>query len=106
MMDTKGTYVLQWLCSKDNCNNNINNTTTTTNNKDNNMSPAKTITMNGEGGKGANGSGGGGKSNSSSSDAQLLYCYEILSSESYRGSMTSLQSGFSALSVASSCQSR
>lgn len=73
------------------------------------MSPAKTITMNGEGGKGANGSnGGGGKSNSSSSssDAQLLYCYEILSSESYRGSMTSLQSGFSALSVASSCQSR
>lgn len=38
--------------------------------------------------------------------AQLLYYYEVLSSESYRGSMTSLQSGFSAMSVASSCQSR
>lgn len=35
--------------------------------------------------------------------AQLMYFYEILSSANYKGSMTSLQS---AMSVASSCQSR
>lgn len=33
--------------------------------------------------------------------AQLMYFYEILSSANYRGSMTSLQSGLSALSLAS-----
>lgn len=38
--------------------------------------------------------------------AQLNYFYEILSSANYKGSMTSLQSGFSASSAASSCQSR
>ncbi|XP_059611478.1 protein real-time isoform X2 [Phlebotomus argentipes] len=38
--------------------------------------------------------------------ATLMFHYEILSSANYKGSMTSLQSGFSALSVASSCQSR
>lgn len=48
----------------------------------------------------------GGDQNARPGNAQLLYYYEVLSSESYRGSMTSLQSGFSAMSVASSCQSR
>lgn len=48
----------------------------------------------------------GGDQNGRPGNAQLLYYYEVLSSESYRGSMTSLQSGFSAMSVASSCQSR
>ncbi|KAM7352386.1 real-time isoform 2-T2 [Cochliomyia hominivorax] len=38
--------------------------------------------------------------------AQLNYFYEVLSSANYRGSMTSLQSGFSANSAASSLQSR
>ncbi|XP_037958473.1 protein real-time [Teleopsis dalmanni] len=38
--------------------------------------------------------------------AQLNYFYEILSSVNYKGSMTSLQSGFSSSSAASSCQSR
>jgi len=38
--------------------------------------------------------------------AQIMFYYEILSSAKYKGSMTSLQSGFSVLSVASSCQSR
>ncbi|CAD7085860.1 unnamed protein product [Hermetia illucens] len=45
-------------------------------------------------------------SSSSSGPAQLMYFYEVLSSANYKGSMTSLQSGCSALSVASSCQSR
>lgn len=62
VMDTRGTYILQWHC------------------------PAGQQHQTG--------------------NAQLLYYYEVLSSESYRGSMTSLQSGFSAMSVASSCQSR
>lgn len=43
---------------------------------------------------------------SSEGTAQLMYFHEILSSANYKGSMTSLQSGFSAMSVASSCQSR
>uniref|UniRef100_A0A1B0CA42 Putative phosphatidylinositol transfer protein sec14 n=1 Tax=Lutzomyia longipalpis TaxID=7200 RepID=A0A1B0CA42_LUTLO len=38
--------------------------------------------------------------------AHVMYHYEILSSANYKGSMTSLQSGFSTMSVASSCQSR
>lgn len=38
--------------------------------------------------------------------AQLNFFYEILSSANYKGSMTSLQSGFSSSSAASSCQSR
>lgn len=38
--------------------------------------------------------------------AQLNYFYEVLSSANYRGSMTSLQSGFSSNSAASSLQSR
>lgn len=63
VMDTNGTYILQWQCPED-----------------------------GPGTKSGN--------------AQLLYYYEVLSSESYRGSMTSLQSGFSQMSAASSCQSR
>uniref|UniRef100_A0A1A9V7F8 CRAL-TRIO domain-containing protein n=1 Tax=Glossina austeni TaxID=7395 RepID=A0A1A9V7F8_GLOAU len=37
---------------------------------------------------------------------QLNYFYEILSSANYKGSMTSLQSGFSSNSATSSCQSR
>lgn len=37
---------------------------------------------------------------------QLMYFYEIISSANYKGSMTSLQSGLSALSLASSVQSR
>ncbi|KNC22721.1 Protein real-time [Lucilia cuprina] len=43
---------------------------------------------------------------SSEGAAQLNYFYEVLSSANYRGSMTSLQSGFSSNSAASSCQSR
>ncbi|XP_055377286.1 protein real-time isoform X2 [Condylostylus longicornis] len=38
--------------------------------------------------------------------AQLHFFYEILSSAHYKGSMTSLQSGFSTNSASSSCQSR
>ncbi|XP_050318700.1 protein real-time [Bactrocera neohumeralis] len=38
--------------------------------------------------------------------AQLNFFYEVLSSANYKGSMTSLQSGFSSSSAASSCQSR
>ncbi|XP_067620289.1 protein real-time [Eurosta solidaginis] len=37
---------------------------------------------------------------------QLNVFYEVLSSANYKGSMTSLQSGFSATSATSSCQSR
>lgn len=37
---------------------------------------------------------------------QLMYFYETISSANYKGSMTSLQSGLSALSVSSSVQSR
>uniref|UniRef100_A0A1L8DZN0 Putative phosphatidylinositol transfer protein sec14 n=1 Tax=Nyssomyia neivai TaxID=330878 RepID=A0A1L8DZN0_9DIPT len=43
---------------------------------------------------------------SSDKVAHIMYHYEILSSVNYKGSMTSLQSGFSTMSVASSCQSR
>lgn len=38
--------------------------------------------------------------------AQLMFFYEVLSSENYKGSMSNLQSGISAMSLASSCQSR
>lgn len=38
--------------------------------------------------------------------AQLMYFFEVLSSENYKGSMSNLQSGISAMSLASSCQSR
>lgn len=38
--------------------------------------------------------------------AQLMYFHEILSSVNYKGSMSSLQSGISAMSLTSSCQSR
>lgn len=38
--------------------------------------------------------------------AQLMLFYEVLSSENYKGSMSNLQSGISAMSLASSCQSR
>lgn len=38
--------------------------------------------------------------------AQLMYFHEILSSANYKGSMSSLQSGISAMSLSSSCQSR
>ncbi len=37
---------------------------------------------------------------------QLMYFYDIISSANYKGSMTSLQSGLSALSLTSSVQSR
>lgn len=38
--------------------------------------------------------------------AQLMFFFEVLSSENYKGSMSNLQSGISAMSLASSCQSR
>lgn len=38
--------------------------------------------------------------------AQLMFFHEVLSSENYKGSMSNLQSGISAMSLASSCQSR
>ncbi|XP_055301450.1 protein real-time [Sitodiplosis mosellana] len=38
--------------------------------------------------------------------AQLMFFYEVLSSENYKGSMSNLQPGISAMSLASSCQSR
>lgn len=38
--------------------------------------------------------------------AQLMFFYEVLSSENYKGSMSNLQSGISAMSLASSCSSR
>lgn len=41
-----------------------------------------------------------------SEQSQLMYFHEILSSANYKGSMSSLQSGVSAMSLTSSCQSR
>lgn len=38
--------------------------------------------------------------------AQLMFFHETLSSVNYKGSMSSLQSGISAMSLSSSCQSR
>lgn len=38
--------------------------------------------------------------------AQLMYFHETLSSVNYKGSMSSLQSGISVMSLSSSCQSR
>lgn len=43
---------------------------------------------------------------SETTTAQLMFFYEVLSSAHYKGSMSNLQSGISAMSLASSCQSR